>query len=83
MRKWKVIGFKKVQYHSLKTGKDVSGTELYLVSDPFRHDIYIEGVEAKICWLSSRVAYVPQIDQAVYVFYDERGNVESINPVAE
>lgn len=81
MRKWKVIGFKKVQYHSRKTGKDVTGTELYLVSDPVSPDI--EGVEAKICWISSRVAYVPQIDQDVHIFYDERGNVEAIMPAAE
>lgn len=79
MRKWKVIGFKKVQYKSKRTGNEVKGTELYAVSDPISPDVI--GVEGKAFWLGQHVTYAPTVDDHIHVCYDERGNVDEVFPV--
>lgn len=76
MRKWKVIGYKNVQYKSRNTGKDVSGTELHVVSEPVSPNMV--GLEAKVCWLGQHVTYKPTEGQFVHICYDERGNIDEV-----
>ena len=81
MRKWKVIGWKKVQYTSKKTGKEVQGTELYVASEPVTPDV--TGLECKSIWLGQHVTYKPTEGQDVHIIYDERGNVDEVFAVQQ
>lgn len=81
MRKWKVIGWKKVLYTSKKTGKEVKGTELYVASEPITPDV--TGLECKSIWLGQNVTYKPTEGQDVHIVYDERGNVDEVFAVQQ
>lgn len=78
MRKWKIIGYKKVQYKSKRTGRDVTGTEVYLASEA----IYPDEVDlvAKVVWLSSQAIYKVKTGEFVHVVYNDRGQVDDLIP---
>ena len=76
LRRWKVVGYKNIQYKSKKTGQDISGKELQLASDEATPDLV--GLEVKQVYLSSRFAYQPQLNEFINLVYNERGYVEEI-----
>lgn len=80
MREWFVEGFKKVNYQSKKTGRQVEGTTVYLSSEPTSPDV--EGRETKEIYLSSTATvYQPRVGDTVHVFYNERGYVDDVASV--
>lgn len=77
MRVWSVDGFKKVNYQSRKTGRQVEGYTLYLSSDPATPDVM--GREGKEVYLSSQAStYVPAVGDHVHVFYNDRGYIDEV-----
>lgn len=80
MREWIVEGFKKVNYQSKKSGRQVEGNTIYLSSEPISPDV--EGREVKEIYLSSTATpYQPRVGDAVHIFYNERGYIDDVTPV--
>lgn len=84
MKIWKVVGIKRIQYTSKKTGREVSGIEFHLAREPESHEDY-QGLEVKPQYVSTRCLdssnYRPQLNDFVKFVYDERGNIHEVQPV--
>ena len=72
---FKVVGFRKVQYTN-KVGKEVRGTELYVVNDEVREGV--TGYETDKLWLSERITYCPKVNEIVRVYYNRFGTVDEV-----
>lgn len=72
---FKVVGFRKVQYTN-KAGKEVRGTELYVVNDEVREGV--TGYETDKLWLSERITYRPKVNENVRVYYNKFGTVDEV-----
>lgn len=77
MRVWSVVGFRKVNYQSKKTGRQVEGHTIYLSSPPA--DVDVTGQECKEVYISKQACtYIPAVGDRVHVFYNDRGYIDEV-----
>ena len=80
MEQWTVYGFKKINFKD-KTGKQISGFNLFLVREPLP-DSGITGSEVMKLFISSDyVTYTPKVADVVNLIYNRYGKVGSIQVV--
>lgn len=76
MEKWKVVGYRKVDFKD-QDGRPVKGYTLFLARQS--DDEYITGLEVQKIFISSeRVAYVPAENDYVGLSYNRYGKVQDI-----
>ena len=79
--KCKVVGYKPVKYTSKKTGKLVSGNEVYVLVDTPPESVV--GGLVSIQWISSNVGYVPELNDHINILFNEYRSVEAVITVVE
>ena len=77
MHECKVIGFQKIDFKDQKTGNQVSGYNLFLISQP-ESDRITGTVCEKIFISSQYVDYVPALNDNIVILYNRYGKVSSI-----
>lgn len=65
---WEVVGFKKREYTSVKTGKEVKGYQVSLVSGEV-DDEYNGMMAQEIFYNCDRIPYVPHVNDTVNLIY--------------
>lgn len=79
MEKWKVVGFRKVQFTDPQ-GRNVSGFSLFLARPAQNPDVV--GLEVQRIFISSQyVDYTPKENQLVNILYNRYGKVASVTPI--
>lgn len=77
MEKWKVVGYRSVNFKDQNTGKQVSGYSMFLARKPETPDIV--GLEMQKIFISSDyVNYIPVENQMIGLSYNRYGKVQSI-----
>lgn len=72
---YEIVGFKKVDYVSKKTGRQVSGFTLFVETE--RRDV--TGLACEEVYVSvERISAVPQLGDLCEVYYNRFGSVESV-----
>lgn len=80
MEKWQVVGWRDVDFKDQQTGRQVSGTSLFLVRTP--EDPKVVGLEvSKIFLAKGYVDYTPIKDQKIGINFNRYGKVQSIEPL--
>lgn len=74
---YKVIGFRKSDYVN-KSGKNIHGTHLYVVSDTPREGVI--GYECDRLWLPGHSAYQPAVNDVIRIYYNKFGSIEEVIP---
>ena len=79
MEKWKVVGFRKVDFKD-QNGKPIKGYTLFLARDP--DDEGIIGLEVQKIFISSdRVPYSPVEGEYIGLNYNRYGKIQDIQVV--
>lgn len=73
---YKVLGFRNVRYTRKNDGKEVRGTELYVVSDSPREGV--TGYECDKLWLSERTTYCPTVNDVIIIYYNKYGSIDEV-----
>lgn len=77
MEKWKVVGWRDVDFKDQQSGKQVTGITLFLAREP--EDKKIHGLEVQKIFVSSEyVNYKPVENQMIGINYNRYGKVSSI-----
>lgn len=77
MYKCKVIGYQKIDFKDQKTGNQVSGYNLFLISEP--ETTNITGTKCEKIFISSQyVDYTPALNDDIVILYNRYGKVSSI-----
>lgn len=77
MEKWKVVGWRNVNFTDQNSGKQVTGYSLFLARNPVSPDI--TGLEVQKMFISKEyVSYSPVENQMVAINFNRYGKVQSI-----
>ena len=76
MEKWKVVGFRKVDFKD-QNGQQIKGYTLFLARDP--EDDKVTGLEVQKVFISSdRVPYTPAEGDFIGITYNRYGKIQDI-----
>ena len=77
MEKWKVVGWRDVDFKDQRTGNQVTGTTLFLAREP--EDKKVHGLEVQKLFISDEyVDYDPVENQMIGINFNRYGKVQSI-----
>lgn len=76
MEKWKVIGFRKVDFTDTKQNSRVTGYSLY-VCRPGGNDMSGDECQ-KIFFSDQRISYVPSLGDEIQLMYNRYGKIADI-----
>lgn len=77
MEKWRVDGFRKVNFTDQKTKEDVDGYSLFL-SRPAQDDKIVGRECQKLFINSAYVEYTPELNEEIMLLYNRYGKVGAI-----
>lgn len=77
MEKWKVVGWRDVDFKDQRTGNQVTGISLFLAREP--EDKKVHGLEVQKLFISDEyVDYDPVENQMIGINFNRYGKVQSI-----
>lgn len=80
MEKWKVVGYREVDFKDQRTNKEVIGYSLFLEREPETDKI--RGVEVQKIFISGDyVDYEPVVGETIGIMFNRYGKVQSIEVI--
>ena len=79
-----VVGIEDIEYKSKKTGKDVKGKCLHLLTPPYTKSATVQGSKVETCFIGKEELLMGvEVGDKIELLYNKYGSVERIDLYSE